>query len=57
LKEIGVDEAACLIDFLPDREAILAGLSYLDELRRAFSSETIEQSIAETINDFVEELT
>jgi natural product biosynthesis luciferase-like monooxygenase protein len=57
LIEIGVDEVACLIDFLPDRETILAGLSYLGELRSAFSSETIDRSIAEAINDFVEELT
>ena len=56
LTEIGVDEVACLIDFLPDRETILAGLSYLGELRNAFSSETIDRSIAAAINDFVEEL-
>lgn len=36
LEEIGIDEIACLIDFLDDRAAILEGLSYLSELRDAF---------------------
>ena len=56
LAEIGVNELACLIDFLPDEEAILGSLDYLDELRRAFSAETINHSIAATVNAFVEEL-
>jgi natural product biosynthesis luciferase-like monooxygenase protein len=56
LEEIGVDEVACLIDFLPDQEAILGGLSYLSELHRAFSAETINCSIVEAVNAFVEEL-
>jgi natural product biosynthesis luciferase-like monooxygenase protein len=55
-EEIGVDEVACLIDFLPDEEAILGSLNYLDELRRAFSAETINHSIADAVNAFVEEL-
>lgn len=38
LVEIGVDEIACLIDFLDDPEAVMAGLPYLDELRAAFAS-------------------
>lgn len=56
LEEIGVDEVACLIDFLPDEEAILESLNYLDELRRAFSAETINHSIKEAVSAFVEEL-
>jgi natural product biosynthesis luciferase-like monooxygenase protein len=35
LAEIGVDEVACLIDFVNDTEVVLGGLPYLDELRRA----------------------
>lgn len=56
LEDIGVDELACLIDFLPDRDAILEGLSYLDELRSTFSADTLNQSIAETIDEFITEL-
>ncbi|TCO60562.1 LLM class flavin-dependent oxidoreductase [Actinocrispum wychmicini] len=35
LADVGVDEVACLIDFVGDTDAVLAGLPYLDELRRA----------------------
>lgn len=56
LEDIGVDEVACLIDFLPNRDIILGGLSYLNELRSAFSAETIDQSIAQIINEFTEVL-
>ena len=38
LKAVGVDEVACLIDFLDDEEAILGGLPYLNQLRHVFSS-------------------
>jgi len=33
LKEIGVDEIACLIDFGVDHESVLAGLTYLERLK------------------------
>lgn len=36
LEEIGVDEIACLIDFIPDRDAVLGSLERLDTLRLAF---------------------
>jgi natural product biosynthesis luciferase-like monooxygenase protein len=35
LEEIGVDEIACLIDFVDDDEAVLASLAHLDLLRAA----------------------
>jgi natural product biosynthesis luciferase-like monooxygenase protein len=35
VRDAGVDEIACLIDFGADAEEIMAGLHYLDELRRA----------------------
>jgi natural product biosynthesis luciferase-like monooxygenase protein len=34
LREIGVDEIACLVDFGVESEAVLASLPHLDELRR-----------------------
>jgi natural product biosynthesis luciferase-like monooxygenase protein len=36
LAEIGIDEIACLIDFVDDPAAVLAGLPYLAELREAY---------------------
>ncbi|MFF7635957.1 MupA/Atu3671 family FMN-dependent luciferase-like monooxygenase [Kitasatospora sp. NPDC008050] len=36
---IGIDETACLIDFVGDTDAVLGALPYLDELRRAWASE------------------
>ncbi|MEL6326741.1 MAG: MupA/Atu3671 family FMN-dependent luciferase-like monooxygenase, partial [Cyanobacteria bacterium J06626_23] len=35
LRQIGVDEIACLLDFGPDAELILENLPHLDRLRRA----------------------
>lgn len=35
LAEAGVDELACLIDFVPDADAVLASLPYLAELAQA----------------------
>jgi natural product biosynthesis luciferase-like monooxygenase protein len=45
LVEIGVDEAACLIDFFEDREAVLASLEYLDALRETFSHAALGRSL------------
>jgi hypothetical protein len=38
LAEIGVDEVACLIDFVNDTDVVLGGLPYLDQLREAVTS-------------------
>lgn len=38
LSTIGVDEVACLIDFVPDTDAVLDGLRYLDQLREAWQA-------------------
>ncbi|HEY4459615.1 MAG TPA: LLM class flavin-dependent oxidoreductase [Pseudonocardiaceae bacterium] len=38
LAAIGVDEVACLIDFVNDTDVVLNGLPYLDELRQAVAS-------------------
>jgi alkanesulfonate monooxygenase SsuD/methylene tetrahydromethanopterin reductase-like flavin-dependent oxidoreductase (luciferase family) len=34
----GVDEVACLIDFIPDVDVVLDGLAHLDELRLAWQA-------------------
>jgi natural product biosynthesis luciferase-like monooxygenase protein len=36
LDEIGVDEVACLIDFVGDTDAVLGSLDYLEKLRAAY---------------------
>jgi natural product biosynthesis luciferase-like monooxygenase protein len=40
LSGIGVDEVACLIDFVDDTDVALAGLSHLAELRRTWAAMT-----------------
>jgi natural product biosynthesis luciferase-like monooxygenase protein len=39
LSRLDIDEVACLIDFVPDTEAVLASLPRLDELRRAWQGQ------------------
>jgi hypothetical protein len=48
LKEMGVDEVACLVDFGVDVDSSLAGLRHLDELRERTShhSESADYSLA-----------
>lgn len=40
LADIGVDEVACLIDFVDDEDALLAGLPLLNEVRERWSAAT-----------------
>jgi natural product biosynthesis luciferase-like monooxygenase protein len=56
LKEIGVDEIACLIDFLDDDGAIIEGLDYLNELRASFSENVIKALSDDSRNAFIESL-
>lgn len=44
LKEIGVDEIACLIDFGVDANSVLSNLSYLNQLREAAGAYIIKES-------------
>ena len=44
LRDLGVDEIACLIDFGVDDESVLAGLRHLDALRRASNSPATDDS-------------
>lgn len=55
-QEAGVDEIACLIDFLDDTDAVLAGLEYLAELHAAFSAPTLETAMQAVTASFLEEL-
>ena len=53
LREAGVDEIACLIDFLDDTNAILRSLTYLNELRETVSS---SEDTSQEINTFLGDL-
>lgn len=54
--EAGVDEIACLVDFLDDREAVMEGLEHLDEVRASCSEEALAYACAESLSAFTEEL-
>lgn len=56
LADAGVDEAACLIDFMDDPEAILAGLEHLDALRGKFSEEALRNAAASFTQALCEDL-
>lgn len=56
LEEAGIDEVACLIDFLDDADAVLAGLDSLDELRRAFSAPAVAAASQAAAASFLEDL-
>ena len=47
LRDMGVDEIACLIDFGVDSDSVLASLTHLDELRRLSTPEAIEDDDAD----------
>lgn len=56
LKEIGVDEIACLIDFLDDYDSIMESLKYLNELRASFSEASLGAVAQQTLDTFIEDL-
>jgi natural product biosynthesis luciferase-like monooxygenase protein len=56
LKEIGVNEIACLIDFGLEAQVVLDGLNYLNLLRASFAPETIAKKEREVISKFMESL-
>lgn len=49
LKEIGVDEIACLVDFNVDVDSVLENLEHLNKLRELSNSSTNDYSIAAQI--------
>jgi alkanesulfonate monooxygenase SsuD/methylene tetrahydromethanopterin reductase-like flavin-dependent oxidoreductase (luciferase family) len=56
LAEIGIDDVACLIDFIDDREAVLGSLRLLGELASRFSGETAASSVTACVDEFMEDL-
>jgi natural product biosynthesis luciferase-like monooxygenase protein len=56
VEEAGVDEIACLIDFLDDTVAVLAGLEHLDEIRATFSTPALAAAMQAATASFLEEL-
>jgi len=56
LSEIGVNEIACLVDFLDDYEAVMEGLEYLDQLRMSFSAKAVQSARSNMISSFLGEL-
>ena len=56
LESIGVNEIACLIDFLDDDGAILESLEYVNQVRESFSAETLNQHALETAGAFMDDL-
>lgn len=53
LQEIGVDEVACLIDFIDDPEAVMESLDLVANLRRSLTSTPVTTGI---IGGFLEDL-
>lgn len=57
LIEAGVDEIACLVDFgAGDARAVLESLERVNELRRAFSSATLQRSAQAALDHFAQPL-
>ncbi|HKP85124.1 MAG TPA: LLM class flavin-dependent oxidoreductase [Blastocatellia bacterium] len=56
LKEIGVDEIACLIDFGVAEQSVIESLEHLDTLRAAFSQDAINRATGQALSAFLEEL-
>lgn len=56
LIELGIDEVACLIDFLDDDEAVLASLARLIGFQARFSRERLAAAAAGSVGSFMEEL-
>ncbi len=56
LTETGVDEIACLIDFIPDSDAIRKSLQYLAELRDLTSPAHKARAAHEAVNSFMDDL-
>ena len=56
LKDMDVDEIACLIDFGVDDEDVLQSLTHLDELRKMFSGEALANVTREAMSAFMEDL-
>jgi natural product biosynthesis luciferase-like monooxygenase protein len=56
LEEVGVDEAACLIDFLDDAAAVRRSLPLLAELRAACAAEGLANATVSQVDQFLADL-
>lgn len=56
LESVGVDEIACLVDFIEDPRAVMEGLIHLDELRARFSTERRAAAVREAVEAFMDPL-
>ena len=56
LKDIGVNEIACLIDFGVNDEDVIQSLTHLDKLRNMFSAEALASVTREAMSAFMEDL-
>ncbi|MES1241994.1 MAG: MupA/Atu3671 family FMN-dependent luciferase-like monooxygenase [Acidobacteriota bacterium] len=56
LEEIGVDEIACLIDFLDDPPAVLESLRHVDALRASTARGARESAVLEQVSHFLDDL-
>jgi natural product biosynthesis luciferase-like monooxygenase protein len=56
LQEVGVNEIACLIDFIDDYAAILKSLRYVNELRLSFTKQASKESSSEHLSAFMEDI-
>lgn len=56
LQEIGVDEIACLVDFVDDPRTVLAGLPFLAELKDSCSAEVAVARTRSVLDAFQEDL-
>ena len=56
LTDIGVDEIACLIDFLDDYEAIMESLRYLDMVRVVQSAQFLNNAYANSLRAFIDDI-
>lgn len=56
LEEIGVNEIACLVDFLEDEAAIIESLTYVNKLRKALLEENVRGNVQRTVEAFMEDL-
>lgn len=56
LADIGVDEIACLIDFLDDHDAVMGSLEHLAALRASFSAEAVRCASDAAVSAFMDDL-
>lgn len=56
LESISVNEVACLIDFIDDREAVMGSLRHLNELRASFAPEAVGSGVRQSVDAFMESL-